>query len=120
MAYETRDADTAALMADQRRWIAEHGERRIAFSKRLDEAAAVADRFERLIGRRAFAMYERAPFIMDLLAADGCNGNLPLDWQAFLALDDEQFAHDAGGILAHLNRQTGFLDGCFVPRCAKW
>lgn len=94
----------------------------IQFSDRLDEAAAVADRFERLISRRTLygIPYKRRPFIMDLLAADGRNGNLPLDWPAFLALDDGQFVHDAAGIYRHLNRQTGFLDDCFVPRCAKW
>lgn len=29
------------------------------------------------------------------------------------------FVHDIGGIHEHLDRETGELGGCFVPRCHK-
>ncbi len=53
---------------------------------------------------------------MDLLAthANGCELNL----QALLDADRFQFLHDIGGIQRHLDRQTGELGGCFLPRFA--
>ena len=41
-----------------------------------------------------------------------------MDWAALLRSDDLTFVHDIGGIYAHLNRETGILEGRFVPRCA--
>ncbi len=53
---------------------------------------------------------------MDITAchANGC----PLDLQKLLAADDFNFTHDVFGISRHLNRKTGQLEDCFVPRCA--
>lgn len=54
---------------------------------------------------------------MDLAAvnANGC----PLDFQKLLDFPDFDFAHDLYGIRKHLDRVTGGLVGCFVPRCAR-
>lgn len=90
----------------------------IDFSENVEMAAKVADRFERFMGHNLGPRYERAHYLMDLLAADGCNGNLPLRWEALLAADEYEFVHDAGGIYQHLNRTTGQLDDGFVPRFA--
>jgi len=60
--------------------------------------------------------YQR-PFIdiaMDLEATH-CNGN-PLKLQELLEADDFNFTHDILGIQRHLNRTTGQLENCFVPR----
>lgn len=53
---------------------------------------------------------------MDLTAchANGC----PVDWAMLLAADDLTFIHDVAGIQRHVNRETGKLEHCFVPRCA--
>ena len=53
---------------------------------------------------------------MDLTAAhlNGC----PLDLERLLNADDLNFFHDIYGIGEHLNRKTGRLTDCFVPRCA--
>ena len=32
--------------------------------------------------------------------------------------DDFNFTHDLDGILSHLNRKTGLLEHCFLPRFA--
>ena len=56
---------------------------------------------------------------MDLLAADGGNGNDPLDWPRLLAADDFNFLHDMAGIASHLDRTTGRIDGFFRPRFCK-
>jgi len=54
--------------------------------------------------------------IMDITAA---HEHCPLDLEAFLAGDDANFNHDALGIRRHMNRKTGLLEDCFLPRFAK-
>lgn len=44
-----------------------------------------------------------------------CNGN-KLDLPRLLAADDFNFTHDIYGMLRHVNRRTGKLEHCFVPR----
>jgi hypothetical protein len=53
---------------------------------------------------------------MDLLAchANGCR----LDMQRLIDAPDGEFGHDVFGIRRFLDRQTGQLGGCFVPRFA--
>lgn len=53
---------------------------------------------------------------MDITAAhaNGCE----LDLQKLLDAPDGDFGHDVFGIRRHINRQTGELENCFLPRCA--
>lgn len=51
---------------------------------------------------------------MDIVACH-LNGN-PLDLQRLLEADTFEFAHDILGIKNHINRNTGELENCFVPR----
>ena len=53
---------------------------------------------------------------MDIFAthANGC----PLDLQKFLDADNFNFAHDICGIFNCLDRKTGKLKNCFLPRCS--
>ena len=53
---------------------------------------------------------------MDVTAchANGC----PLDLVKLLAAPRFDFIHDVGGIRQHLDRETGELRDCFLPRCA--
>ena len=55
--------------------------------------------------------------MMDIEAAH--NGDCPLDLERWLASDDVNFTHDVGGIIKHMDRETGKLGGCFSPRYAK-
>jgi hypothetical protein len=59
---------------------------------------------------------ETLEYAMDITAvhANGC----PLDLKRLLAADDFNFAHDVFGIERHLNRLTGQLENCFLPRFA--
>lgn len=41
-----------------------------------------------------------------------------LDLQKLLNADDYNFAHDTVGIRTNIDRYTGKLMNCFVPRCA--
>jgi hypothetical protein len=51
---------------------------------------------------------------MDIEACHEC-GN-PLRLQELLDTDDGNFAHDVFGIQRHLDRDTGKLKDCFLPR----
>lgn len=54
---------------------------------------------------------------MDITAchANGC----PLNLEKLLGFPDFDFAHDVFGIQEHLNRRTGGLMDCFLPRCSR-
>lgn len=76
------------------------------------------------IAARASVSYAKAgvdldvgSLLMDLEAthSNGC----PLDLVKFLAFPPFDFVHDISGITKHINRETGKLDGYFLPRCAK-
>jgi hypothetical protein len=54
---------------------------------------------------------------MDLAAAH-CNGS-PLDFDKLWNFDNANFGHDVFGIRRFIDRETGELGGCFVPRCAE-
>lgn len=53
---------------------------------------------------------------MDLTAA---HNSCPLDLLAMLNGSSLDLSHDLGGIRRHLNRRTGEIEGCFVPRFSK-
>jgi hypothetical protein len=60
---------------------------------------------------------DRMTLVMDLIAChmNGC----PLKLASLLAADDANFAHDVFGIQRHIDRTTGALRDCFMPRFAK-
>lgn len=75
------------------------------------------------IARRAIMMSKKADippsvtvadFDMDIPAThlNGC----PLKLYNLLEADDFNFAHDVFGIRRHLDRNTGKLEHCFLPR----
>lgn len=80
-------------------------------------------RIIREIARRASLLatehgveYAVADAEMDLTA---CHANgMPLDLQKLLTADNGNFGHDVFGIRRHLDRTTGQLKDCFVPRFA--
>lgn len=58
--------------------------------------------------------------VMDLnMDISATHENCPLRLDDMLKADDFNFMHDVYGIIRHLNRQTGELENCFVPRFAK-
>lgn len=60
--------------------------------------------------------YDKETAEMDLTAAhaNGC----PIDFVALLDSDASNFGHDVFGIRSNLDRTTGELRNCFVPRSA--
>lgn len=61
--------------------------------------------------------YTGVEWAMDIEAthSNGC----PLDLQKLLDAPSFDFAHDVFGIREHLDRTTGKLMHCFLPRCSK-
>lgn len=55
-------------------------------------------------------------FTMDMEATH-CNG-CRLDLDKLLNFPDFDFWHDLHGIANHIDRHTGELKDCFLPRCA--
>lgn len=68
------------------------------------------------------AVLARDPSIVTTIEMDlsACNANgCKLDLEKLLGFNDANFGHDVFGINRHLNRETGKLMDCFLPRCAK-
>lgn len=78
----------------------------------------------RAIARRARDLYlehevDRSALDIDMdLTATHCNGN-PLRLDDLLKADAFNLLHDVSGISHHLNRDTGKLEGFFVPRFTR-
>ena len=62
--------------------------------------------------------YDRLTCVMDLEAASA-SCKPPLDLSALFEFDDSNFIHDITGIARHMNRSTGQLENCFLPRCSR-
>lgn len=60
---------------------------------------------------------ERLALEMDITAVH-CNGN-PLRLADLLAANVFGFTHDVTGIRRHIDRRTGQLKNCFVPRFSQ-
>ena len=65
---------------------------------------------------KLFNTVDKLTLNMDLGAVhvSGCK----LDLQKLLDFPDFDFAHDIVGITKHIDRKTGKLGDCFLPRCA--
>ena len=60
--------------------------------------------------------YDQMTAVMDI---DACHNNgCPLKLKELLEADNFNFAHDVFGIRQHINRETGKLENCFLPRYA--
>lgn len=78
---------------------------------------AIMDRFDALLKRMRLPARDRTSTLMDLSAchANGC----PLDFKRLADFPDFDLLHDVCGISAHIDRRTGKLEDCFIPRSAK-
>lgn len=91
----------------------------IRFAATAAEKALIAEivkRAYRIFPEVLAAGYDGQDLRMDLEAAhsNGCR----IDFQKLLDAPQFDFVHDIGGIKRHLDRKTGALGDCFVPRCA--
>lgn len=68
------------------------------------------------MARESGIEYRFSDAVMDVTA---CHANgTPLRLTALLEADDFNFSHDVFGIRRYLDRETGALTDCFVPRFA--
>ena len=80
--------------------------------KEADIIAKIASRAQ------AFSFkFDRFSLIMDISAvhANGCQ----LKLEELLTAKDFDFLHDVLGIMNHIDRDTGQLENCFLPRYAS-
>ena len=87
----------------------------INFDLSRDEYALVRE-----IARRAIALSDERIELLDLeMDIVAChNHGCRLDLEALAKADNFNLAHDVFGIRRHLDRDTGELDGRFLPRFA--
>ena len=79
------------------------------------ELAAIGGAIVRRV-RETFtsAKIDAVSLSMDLTV---CHNMGHVDLQTLLDADFAAFAHDINGIARHLDRDTGEMNDCFVPRC---
>ena len=70
----------------------------------------------RKIADRAVKMYPELSKIDTLMDLEAAHSSNPLQLSDLLSADDGNFGHDVLGIRQNLNRATGKLENCFVPR----
>lgn len=72
------------------------------------------------IAKRAVSLAKEHGAEIDLFTMDMdltfCHINTPLRLDDLLAANNANFSHDVFGIRKHLNRDTGKLGDCFLPR----
>lgn len=87
----------------------------ISFKCTKKEASAI----DRIVARaqQLDKGLDRKSTVMDLVAtnANGC----PLDFELLESFDDFNFMHDVFGIKRHIDRITGKMGDCFLPRCYR-
>lgn len=79
-------------------------------------ALALAQEVEGTMSLQRASEFQRTT-MMDIIAthANGC----PLRLEELLTAERFDFSHDVFGIRRHIDRQTGKLQDCFLPRYAQ-
>lgn len=85
---------------------------------KLDDATSASiDRvIDLAIKRKIISAEEKQNYAMDLTACH--NSGCRLDFAKLLDFDGFSMAHDLYGINRHIDRRSGKLRNCFLPRCA--
>jgi hypothetical protein len=82
-----------------------------------DIIVTIAERYIYLLKTADIPIPKKLDLIMDIEAVH--NNGCPLNLDDLLNASDDDFAHDLIGIQVNLNRKTGKLENCFVPRYNK-
>lgn len=77
----------------------------------------IVDRAWELCLKHGIPTGEKINLRMDLTACH--NHGCKLDLRKLLRAPDSDFLHDIMGIGRHINRETGEIEGFFLPRCAR-
>src|SRR3972149_1191697 len=76
----------------------------------------IVKRAEKLARKFLGQPTDRTSLWMDIAAT---HNTCPLKLEELLAADDANFSHDIFNIVRHMDRKTGELGGCFLPRFAR-
>ena len=86
----------------------------------MDKESAIANRVLAIFKREFPGQVNKVTKIDMVMDLDACHNNgCPLDLDALLAAPEFDFIHDTMGIREHINRETGKLEHCFLPRYAS-
>lgn len=80
---------------------------------KFDTIIKLIERAEKFARKYPGVRIDRLTSMLDI---ENANKQYPLDLDAMLAADDSNFVHDFFGIRTNMDRQTGLLANCFVPR----
>lgn len=86
-------------------------------SKEFDLIGQIADRAVEISREQGCMVPNKLHFLMDIDTVH--HGDCPLKLAELLAADNANFTHDVFGISNNLNRDSGELENCFLPRYAK-
>lgn len=95
-----------------------HGTEAVQFADFTKEEQGIVNRIIARAARMARQngdRIDRMSLDMDLAAT---HAHCPLRLQELLDADDFNFSHDIFGIMRHIDRSTGLLGDCFLPRFA--
>jgi len=90
----------------------------INFKVTAQEASTIHEIVERaeIVAADLGSSVDRLSLTMDLTA---CHANgTPLKLDELLGADRFNFVHDVWGVIGHIDRRTGKLTDCFLPRYA--
>lgn len=89
----------------------------ISWKTSKEDAEVIAEIARRAVQAFGHLGLSQTEIAMDITAthANGC----PLDLAGLRDAEPFDFAHDIGGIRSHLDRKTGRLLDCFLPRYSK-
>jgi hypothetical protein len=79
--------------------------------------SAIADRYIKFCQELTGVTPAKFKLIMDIEATN--NNGCPLKLDELLNANGMDFIHDVTGIQSNINRETGKLENCFLPRYAK-
>ncbi len=87
----------------------------IDWSKATKEDITLIDKIVARIEREEMFYADRMTMFMDVQAA---HATCPLKLSELLDSPKMDFAHDIFGIARNINRETGEIENCFLPRYA--
>ena len=86
-------------------------------SEEIKAVERILDRIHPILRR---ALKQDAPSRLDLMMdLSATHALLPIDLVGLAEAEDYDLSHDVCGIVRHLDRETGVMGDCFVPRYAR-
>ena len=87
--------------------------------KKLEESNLTENDYLKIsrVAKRAKKIDPLKDYLTIVMDIECCYQDIDID--KLLSFDEFNFIHDVFGIYNHINRKTGELENCFLPRCSK-